>query len=109
VDQPIIQPLGQAIQEALPGTRVVKTLNSVSAHLMAEPAALGASHSVFIASDDADAKRDVTDWLRSLGWTDVIDLGGLGACRAMEQLIPLWMALERQLGGPGFNLKVVRN
>lgn len=109
VDQPIIQPLGQAIQEALPRTRVVKTLNSVSAHLMADPAALGAPHSVFIASDDADAKRDVTAWLRSLGWTDVIDLGELGACRAMEQVIPLWMALERQLGGPGFNLKVARD
>ena len=108
VDQPITRPLGQAIQDAFPEARVVKTLNSVSAHLMAEPSALDAPHSVFIASNDATAKLDVTAWLQSLGWSDIIDLGDLHACRAMEQLIPLWMALERQIGGPAFNLRVVR-
>jgi predicted dinucleotide-binding enzyme len=108
VDQPIVEPLGQAIQREHPKVRLVKTLNSVSAHLMVDPAHLGARHSVFIASNDAAARREVTGLLQSFGWQDIVDLGDLSACRAMEQLIPLWMSLESRLGGPEFNLAVVR-
>lgn len=109
VDQPIIEPLGQAIQREHPRARVVKTLNSVSAHLMVDPANLKGQHSVFIAANDAAAKREVTALLQSFGWQDIVDLGDLTACRAMEQLIPLWMSLERKLGGPQFSLAVVRS
>jgi predicted dinucleotide-binding enzyme len=108
VDQPIPTPLGEAIQKAHPGVRVVKALNSVSAHLMVDPGNLQQRHTVFIASNDEAAKREVTKLLESFGWTDILDLGDLGACRAMEQLIPLWMRLEQKLGGPQFNLAVVR-
>ena len=108
VDQPIPTPLGEAIQKAHPGTRVVKALNSVSAHLMVDPGNLQQPHSVFIASNDEGAKREVTALLQSFGWKDILDLGDLGACRAMEQLIPLWMRLEEKFGGPQFNLAVVR-
>jgi hypothetical protein len=108
VDQPIETPLGQALQHQHPKARVVKTLNSVSAHLMVGPGALAGRHSVFIAADDAAARAEVTALLRSFGWQDIVDLGDLGACRAMEQLIPLWMRLESTLGGPQFNLAVVR-
>jgi predicted dinucleotide-binding enzyme len=108
VDQPIMEPLGQAIQREHPRARVVKTLNSVSAHLMVDPRALKAPHSVFIASNDTAAKQQVVALLKSFGWQDIVDLGDLGACRAMEQLIPLWMSLESRLGGPQFNLSVVR-
>lgn len=108
VDQPIVEPLGQAIQREHPAAKVVKTLNSVSAHLMVDPGELGQRHSVFIASNDEAAKHDVTILLRSFGWQDIIDLGDLGACRAMEQLIPLWVQLDQKLGGPNFNFAVVR-
>lgn len=108
VDQPIAIPLGEAIQKAHPDTRVVKTLNSISAHLMVDPANLQQRHSVFIASNDEAAKREVTALLESFGWQDIIDLGDLSACRAMEQLVPLWMSLEKKFGGPQFNLAVIR-
>ncbi len=108
VDQPIVEPLGQAIQREHPMARVVKTLNSVSAHLMVGPLQLKARHCVFIAANDDAAKRDVAALLQSFGWQDIVDLGDLSACRAMEQLIPLWMSLESKLGGPRFNLSVVR-
>lgn len=108
VDQPIVTPLGEAIQAAFPKARLVKTLNSVSAHLMVDPASLGAAHTVFIASNDAGAKADVAELLRSFGWQHILDLGDLTACRAMEQLIPLWMRLEQVFGGPDFNLSVAR-
>lgn len=108
VDQPIAIPLGEAIQKAHPETRVVKTLNSISAHLMVDPANLQQKHAVFIASNDEAAKREVTTLLENFGWQDIIDLGDLSACRAMEQLIPLWMSLEQKFGGPQFNLAVIR-
>jgi predicted dinucleotide-binding enzyme len=63
---------------------------------------------VFVAGNDAAAKGAVTDLLRSFGWQDIVDLGDARAFRAMEQLIPLWMALERVTGGPEFQLAVVR-
>jgi len=108
VDKPIETPLGEAIQKAHPTARVVKTLNSVSAHLMVEPQGLGRPHTVFVAGNDAAAKGEGTELLRSFGWEDIIDLGDATAFRAMEQLIPLWMALERVTGGPEFQLAVVR-
>ncbi|MDB5529955.1 MAG: hypothetical protein JWR51_3058 [Devosia sp.] len=108
VDQPIAIPLGEAIQAAFPKVRLVKTLNSVSAHLMVDPASLGAAHTVFIASNDAGAKAEVTDLLRSFGWQHILDLGDLTACRAMEQLVPMWIQLEKLYGGPDFNLAVAR-
>ena len=53
-------------------------------------------------------KQATFELLRAFGWEDIVDLGDLTACRAMEQLIPLWMRLEEKLGGPQFNLAVVR-
>jgi predicted dinucleotide-binding enzyme len=108
VDKPIETPVGEVIQRAFPKARVVKALNSVSAHLMVDPKHLGKPHTVFVAGNDAVAKGEVTDLLRSFGWEDIIDLGDVSAFRAMEQLIPLWMALERVTGGPEFQLAVVR-
>jgi predicted dinucleotide-binding enzyme len=108
VDQPIGTPVGEAIQQAFPKARVVKALNSVSAHLMVDPGLLGQRHTVFVAGNDAGARGAVTALLRSFGWQDIIDLGDARAFRAMEQLIPLWMALERVTGGPEFQLAVVR-
>jgi predicted dinucleotide-binding enzyme len=108
VDQPIVTPVGELIQRAFPKVRVVKALNSVSAHLMVDPAALGTPHTVFVSGNDAGAKAEVAALLKTFGWTDIIDLGDSSAFRAMEQLIPLWMALERVTGGPEFQLAVVR-
>ncbi len=108
VDQPIGTPVGQLIQSAFPEARVVKALNSISAHLMLAPGGLDGQHTVFIAGNDADAKRQVTAFLAGFGWADILDLGDIAATRAMEQLVPLWMSLEQVFSGPGFNLKVVR-
>jgi predicted dinucleotide-binding enzyme len=87
----------------------VKALNSVSAHLMVDPASLEQPHSVFIAGNDAGARAEVSRLLESFGWQDILDLGDITACRAMEQLIPLWMRLEGKFGHPRFNLAVVRD
>ena len=53
---------------------MVKTLHTMNAYLMVDPAQLaGADHTVFVSGDDAEAKATVTELLRSMGWTDIIE------------------------------------
>jgi predicted dinucleotide-binding enzyme len=102
--------LGERLQKALPGTRVVKTLNTVNAFLMMNPTALaGADHSMFVAGDDEGAKAEVTRILKEwLGWKDVIDLGDITMARGTEMWLPMWVRLWGALKTPTFNLKIVR-
>ncbi|QBR92911.1 NADPH-dependent F420 reductase [Nocardioides euryhalodurans] len=100
--------LGEQLQRRFPGLRVVKSLNTLNASLMVEPAALGTSSTVFVSGDDAGAKALVVALLESFGHDDVIDLGGIETARGTEMVLPLWLRLMAALGTPHFNLKVVR-
>lgn len=108
VDGPIIETLGESLQRALPDTRVVKAMNFPSAALMGHPEKLDGTHSVFLAGNDGDARAQVQELLEAFGWRDIIDLGDLGACRAMESLAPLWIRLNDTLGHVWFNLALLR-
>jgi predicted dinucleotide-binding enzyme len=102
--------LGEQIQRAFPAARVVKALNTVNAQVMVDPAGVGGGdHDLFVCGDDAEAKRQVTDWLGEwFGWRNVVDLGDISTARGTEMLLPLWVRLWAALGTPRFNLKVVR-
>lgn len=96
--------LAEQIQRAHPAARVVKSLNTLTAGLMAHPDELGEPSTVFVAGDDEDAKETVRTLLASFGHTDVLDLGDLTAARGMEMWLPLWLRLYGHLGHPMFNL-----
>ncbi|MEO6773430.1 MAG: NAD(P)-binding domain-containing protein [Kofleriaceae bacterium] len=102
--------LGEQIQRAFPKARVVKTLNTVNAYLMVDPAQLaGGDHSMFVAGNDVDARRKVAGYLEEwFGWRDVIDLGDITTARGMEMLLPLWLRTWGALQTPMFAFKVVR-
>lgn len=100
--------LAEQLQRALPGTRVVKSLNTLTADLMVHPEALGEATTVFVSGDDADAKAVVTGLLTELGHRDVIDLGDLSTARGQEMWLPLWLRVMGALGTAQFNLKIVR-
>ncbi|MCB9740935.1 MAG: NAD(P)-binding domain-containing protein [Deltaproteobacteria bacterium] len=101
--------LGEQVQRAFPAARVVKTLNTVNATLMVEPQTLaGGAHTMFVCGDDEGAKAAVTAVLQSFGWSDVLDLGGIGQARGMEMLLPLWVRLYGKFGSPAFSFAVVR-
>lgn len=106
----ITDSLGEQIQRAAPKARVVKSLNTIAAPLMANPRALAAGdHTMFVAGDDESAKTTVTTFLRDeLGWTDVIDIGGIEASRATESLLLPWARLFGLFGSPMLAFKVVR-
>ena len=102
--------LAEQIQREFPHARVVKTLNTLTAELMVNPRQLaGGEHTVLVSGDDVAAKQVVTDILRSFGWTDILDLGGLSTARGAELYVGLWVHLLPVTGGQGrFNIKVVR-
>jgi predicted dinucleotide-binding enzyme len=101
--------LAQRLQAALPGARVVKTLNTGAMTLLAAPRRIGPS-TVFLSGDDAGAKLETRGLLRDLGWSDddVFDLGGIESARAAEHYTFLAYALGGALQTDAVNIRVVR-
>lgn len=81
--------LGEHLQAALPGARVVKAFNSVGSHFMVNPQFPGGKPSMFIAGNDAEAKRLVGRVVESFGW-ELEDMGDIESSRALEPLCQLW-------------------
>jgi predicted dinucleotide-binding enzyme len=102
--------LGEQLQRAFPHVRVVKTLNTMTAAVMVNPAAVGGGdHSLFMSGNDGGAKAKVRRWLGDwFGWKDIIDLGDITTARGAEMLLPVWLRLMGTLGTPMFQFKVVR-
>jgi predicted dinucleotide-binding enzyme len=102
--------VAERLQQAFPRLRLVKTLNTTTAALMVNPAAVGGGdHTMFVAGNDAAAKNEVKRFLGEwFGWRDVIDLGDISNARGMEMLLPIWVRLYGALGSPMFNFKIVR-
>ena len=102
--------LGEQIQRAFPGAWVVKTLNTMNAHVMVDPARVPGRHDVFVAGDDQSAKETVKGLLAEFGWRDeqILDLGGIQAARGTEMYLPLWLLLWGALGSGDFNIAVAR-
>lgn len=101
--------LAEQIQRAFPETRVVKTLNTVNASLMVNPAQLSnGDHDVFVSGNDSAAKHQVTELLHSFGWKHVIDLGDITTARGTEAYLLLWVRMWGAFKSPGFNVHVVK-
>ena len=101
--------LGEQIQKAFPETRVVKTLNTVTAAVMVDPRQLPGETDVFIAGNDPEAKAWVEHRLLrdAFGWTSVIDLGDITGARGAEMYLPLWIQLWGAKGTGILNVKVL--
>jgi len=102
--------LAEQIQRLFPATHVVKTLNTLSAHLMVNPNALAdGDHHLFVSGNNADAKAAVTGYLKQwFGWKNVIDLGDITTARGTEMILPIWLRLWGALGTSNFNFKIVQ-
>jgi len=102
--------LGERLQQAYPGARVVKTLNTVNVNVMIAPRDLPEETDMFVAGDDEAAKSWVTDTVLKgwFGWRRVIDLGDITASRALEMYLPLWVRLLGATGTAKLNVRVVK-
>jgi predicted dinucleotide-binding enzyme len=103
--------LGERIQRAYPDTRVVKTLNTVTAAIMVEPALVPGDHNLFVCGNDAESKRQVRQWLTEwLGWSadNIVDLGDITTARGTEMYLALWIRMFAAMGSPIFNIRIVK-
>jgi predicted dinucleotide-binding enzyme len=102
--------VAERIQRAVPAARVVKSLNTVTAAVMVDPASVPGDHVIFVAGDDAGAKDEARALLGELGWPAgrVVDLGDLTAARAAEGYVMLWVRLMQAQGTPMFNISLAR-
>ena len=100
--------LAEQLQREFPDARVVKMFNTMANQVMINPGGLADDTTIFVASNDADARRSAASIAADLGWTDVFDLGDLTAARGLEMYLPLWVRIFAQLGRPEFNIKLVR-
>lgn len=101
--------LGERVQRAFPAARVVKTLNTMNCILMVDPGSIPGDHAVFVSGNESTAKAEVSGWLRDwFGWRQIVDLGDITTARGTEAWLLLWTRLYGVLGGPHFNVKLVR-
>lgn len=103
--------LAEQLQRAFPALRIVKTLNTLNATLMVNPAALPGDHVIFLNGNDADAKARVAALLHEwFAWPthNIIDVGDITTARGTEMLLPIWVRLYGALGTPVFNFNIVR-
>jgi predicted dinucleotide-binding enzyme len=101
--------LGEQIQRAFPTAKVVKTLNTVTVAVMVEPSIIPGVHTMFVSGNDAKAKAEVINILKTgFGWKEVMDLGDITAARAQEMHLALWVRLYTKLQTPNVNVHVVR-
>jgi predicted dinucleotide-binding enzyme len=100
--------LGEQIQRAFPEAKVVKTLNTVNANVMVDPAKLLEQTHVFVSGNDIESKAVVVRILRDwFGWKQIIDLGGIETSRGVEMYVLLWHNLRNAISSQRFNIKVV--
>jgi len=103
--------LAEEIQQAFPGVKVVKSLNTMWCGLMVNPGMLnGGDHNVFMSGNDANAKKQVGEILKSFGWKEnnIIDLGDIKTARGTEMMMPVWLSIFTSTNNGAFNFKVIR-
>ncbi|MEU8512849.1 NAD(P)-binding domain-containing protein [Kitasatospora sp. NPDC048722] len=102
--------LAEQLQDALPETRVVKTLNTMLFPVMTAPATLAQTPTAFLSGDDPQAKQTVGELLTDLGWHRewITDLGGIRTARAAEAAILFVPHVIRAGGFTPFAISIAR-
>jgi predicted dinucleotide-binding enzyme len=98
---------GERVQRWLPSAHVVKAFNSVGYAHMFKPDFPGGPPDMFIAGNDAAAKRTVTGILTDFGWS-TIDVGGIEGSRLLEPLCILWVGYGMRTGTWSHAFKLLR-
>jgi predicted dinucleotide-binding enzyme len=81
---------GEQVQRWLPKAKVVKAFNTVGNAHMFHPNFAGGPPTMFIAGNDSDSKKQVTELLTQFGW-ETVDTGGIDGSRLLEPLCILWV------------------
>lgn len=83
--------LGERVQRWLPKAKVVKAFNTIGNAHMVKPSFKEGDPDFLHAGDDKDAKETVVALAKDLGWKSFVDLGGIDASRALEEMCVAWV------------------
>lgn len=102
--------LAEQLQAALPGTHVVKTLNTMLFMVMTDPGALSTPPTAYLSGNDEQAKKTVTGLLGDLGWQPawIEDLGDVTTARATEAMLLVVPHVLRRKGFTPFAVSIAR-
>lgn len=81
---------GATIQKWLPNSKVVKAFNIVTANYMTNPNLKDGKPDMFIAGNDANAKKIVSEIASKFGWP-VTDLGKIEQAYLLEAIAMTWI------------------
>jgi len=81
---------GLAMAQYLPGTRLVKAFNTLSAGMLANPAPNGVPIGIPIAGDDAEAREIAAALVRDAGFEPVM-VGALARAKEFDRGTPVWV------------------
>jgi predicted dinucleotide-binding enzyme len=90
--------LGEQIQRQIPAARVVKAFNTVGNAHFYQPKFAGGPPDMFLAGNDNDAKKIVSQVCEAFGW-GVIDIGGIDGSRHLEPMCMVWVLHGIRSGG----------
>ncbi|GMU58484.1 MAG: NADP oxidoreductase [Myxococcaceae bacterium] len=101
--------LGEAVQRTFPKAKVVKTLNTMWNGIMVNPRLLPDAHVNYLCGNDAGAKGQVKELLKTFGWKDeeLLDLGDISASRGTEAVMLLWLRVWGATKNGAFNYRIV--
>jgi NADPH-dependent F420 reductase len=94
--------VAERIQKRVPKAYVVKALNYALASRMADPTVNGSRLDGFVAGDDESAKKEVLEFVKSIGFRP-IDAGPLSMARALEAMAALNISLQVRNNWPWQN------
>jgi predicted dinucleotide-binding enzyme len=85
------------LADLLPGAKVAKAFNTIGYENLTTARDRQAKVAMFVAADDADAKRTAMDLAAELGFVPE-DAGPLANAKALEEMVKVWLALTRVHG-----------
>jgi predicted dinucleotide-binding enzyme len=98
---------GEQVQRWAPRARVVKAFNTVGFELMDHHRVTGDAPTLFVATDDDEARTVAASLAGDLGW-GVHDCGGLRAARYTEPLAMIWIEHAMRSGQRAHVLTMAR-
>ncbi len=82
---------GEVVQQSLPDSHVVKTLNTINHAHMYRPSYKNGNPVMFMCGNNQSAKKHIEELLVDMGWSNIVDLGNIEKCRLTEPLCLLWV------------------
>ncbi len=100
---------GEIVQQSLPDSHVVKTLNIVNHSHMVEPKYNEGTPCMFLCGNNDSAKQQTSELLRRLGWQDITDIGEINKSRLLEPLCLLWVTYGMSRGTWDHAFAILKN